>query len=262
MYAKVFAQMYDGSLCTQGPWEALVTFQQFLVLADQEGVVDMTAEAIARRTTIPLEIIERGIACLLLPDKKSRTPTEDGRRLLPLSAGRDWGWVVVNYVHYRQLKREADRREYHRDYWHKRKTQPTQHTQPSQPIAEAKANANEETPKTKTPRKRETPCPDGVTDGTWQDWLTLRKAKRAPVTDTVVKEAATEAKKAGLSLDAFLRVWCARGSQGLQADWLKPSERGKPETLSKWIKGTSLDPDFQGYPDDEGGFNANVPALR
>lgn len=123
-------------------------------------------------------------------------------------------------------------------------------------------NQYQETPKTKTPRKRETPCPDGVTDGTWQDWLTLRKAKRAPVTDTVVKEAAVEAKKAGLSLDAFLRVWCARGSQGLQADWLKPSERGKPETLSKWIKGTSLDPDFQGYPDDEGGFNGNVPALR
>ena len=116
--------------------------------------------------------------------------------------------------------------------------------------------------KTKTPRKREPPCPDGVTEGTWQDWLTLRRAKRAPVTDTVVKEAAAEAGKAGLSLDAFLRVWCARGSQGLQADWIKPHERGKPEVLSKWIKGTSLDPDFQGYSDDEGGLNGYVPALR
>lgn len=28
-----------------------------------------------------------------------------------------------------------------------------------------------------------------------------------------------------MTLDAFLRVWCARGSQGLQADWLKPNER-------------------------------------
>ena len=28
-----------------------------------------------------------------------------------------------------------------------------------------------------------------------------------------------------MTLEAFLRVWIARGSQGLQADWLRPSER-------------------------------------
>ena len=90
MYAKVFSQMYDGSLCTHGPWEALVTFQQMLVLADQEGNVDMTAEAIARRTTIPLNIIKLGIEELLKPDSKSRTPVEEGRRIIPLSSDRDW----------------------------------------------------------------------------------------------------------------------------------------------------------------------------
>jgi hypothetical protein len=60
----------------------------------------------------------------------------------------------------------------------------------------------------------------------WRDWLALRKQKRAPVTPTVVAEAEREAGMAGLSLEEFLRVWCARGSQGLQADWLKPTERG------------------------------------
>lgn len=54
----------------------------------------------------------------------------------------------------------------------------------------------------------------------------MRKGKRAAVTATVLAEAVTEAAKAGLTLDRFLAVWCARGSQGLQADWLKPSERG------------------------------------
>jgi hypothetical protein len=158
MYAKIFAQIYDGTLCTQGPWEALVTFQQMLVLADQDGTVDMTVEAIARRTTIPLEIIAKGIAALQLPDSKSRTPTEDGRRIIPLSTGRDWGWYIVNYAHYRKLKREEDRREYHRNYWNKKRspktvstdstqlkalntTQTTQTTQPNQPIAYAEAKA-------------------------------------------------------------------------------------------------------------------------
>jgi hypothetical protein len=158
MYAKIFAQIYDGSLCTRGPWEALVTFQQMLVLADQDGTVDMTVEAMARRTTIPLAIIKKGVAALLLPDTQSRTPTEDGRRIVLLSDVRDWGWSVVNYAHYRQLKRELDRREYHQNYWNKNRSgktastdstdstplkalNTTQTTQPNQPIAEAYANA-------------------------------------------------------------------------------------------------------------------------
>jgi len=148
MYAKVFAQMYDGSLCTNGPWQALVTFQQFLVLADQEGFVDMTAEAISRRTTIPLSIIEAGIEELSKPDLKSRTPDHDGRRIIPISPERDWGWIVVNYKVYRSLKREIDRRDYHREYWHtrekKRSLNTTQHTQPSQPIADTYTEADAE----------------------------------------------------------------------------------------------------------------------
>lgn len=153
MYAKVFAQIYDGTLCTKGPWQALVTFQQLLVLADQDGNVDMTASAIARRTTIPLEIISLGIEELLKEDPESRTPTENGRRILPLCAGRSWGWSIVNYKHYRALKREEERREYHRTYWHTRKDKlnkklnnSTKSTElnplnENQPIAEAEAEA-------------------------------------------------------------------------------------------------------------------------
>lgn len=70
------------------------------------------------------------------------------------------------------------------------------------------------------------PCPDGVTAQTWGDWLALRAKKRAAVSQTVLVEAGKEAAKAGMPLEAFLRAWCLRGSQGMQADWLRPSERG------------------------------------
>jgi uncharacterized protein YdaU (DUF1376 family) len=80
------------------------------------------------------------------------------------------------------------------------------------------------------------PCPDGVDAQVWSDWLQLRKAKKAPVTDTVLKGAASEAAKAGMSLDAFLRIWCSRGSQGLQADWLKPQERTQSPTDDRSAK--------------------------
>ena len=81
----------------------------------------------------------------------------------------------------------------------------------------------------KAPRKRsaapELPRPDDVAEQTWGDWLALRKAKKAPVTETVLEQAKRESEKAGMPLDAFLQVWCMRGSQGLQAEWLKPAER-------------------------------------
>lgn len=144
MYAKIFTQIYDGTLCTRGPWQALVTFQQLLVLADQDGNVDMTAVAIARRTTIPADIIETGIEALMQPDPESRTPTLEGRRIVPLAEGRGWGWHIVNYANYRKLKREEDRREYHRSYYQERKLKKstlTQQSQPIQPIAKAEAKA-------------------------------------------------------------------------------------------------------------------------
>ncbi len=123
MYGKIFRQMYKGTLASAGPWQALVTFQQLIVLADVDGIVDMTADAIARETTIPLEVINAGLQALEKPDPESRTPDEEGRRIVRLSDDRTWGWRITNYKYYRELKREEDRREYHRQYWHKRKTQ-------------------------------------------------------------------------------------------------------------------------------------------
>jgi hypothetical protein len=81
---------------------------------------------------------------------------------------------------------------------------------------------------TKVERKKnatKVACPPDVGLQEWEDWLSLRKAKKAPVTETVLKSARKEADKAGITLNAFLTIWCARGSQGLQADWLKTNER-------------------------------------
>lgn len=67
--------------------------------------------------------------------------------------------------------------------------------------------------------------PEDVSEEVWADWLQLRKRKRAPVTATVLRHARKEAGKADMPLEAFLEVWCGRGSQGLEAEWLKPDER-------------------------------------
>ena len=73
--------------------------------------------------------------------------------------------------------------------------------------------------------------PADVDEQTWQDWRALRRRKRAPVTATVVEGARVEAAKAGLDFAEFLRIWCVRGSQALQADWLKPDEKRSGTTF-------------------------------
>lgn len=234
MYAKIFSQIYDGTLCTNGPWEALVTFQQLLILADQEGGVDMTIPAIARRTTIPREILERGIEALMLPDPESRTPTEEGRRIIPLSNGRSWGWRVVNYEKYRQIKREQDRRDYHREYYHKRKSSAStvpQHDSTIPPIAEAKTEAEAEAKKEKVPRKRSTApvAPDGVTAQVWADWLAVRKDKKAAVTDTALGIIKAEADKAGYTMQQALETCCSRGWSGFKAAWVADAQGSRQQ---------------------------------
>ena len=142
MYGKVFRQMYKGSMFRTG-WEAIVTMQQFIVLADRDGIVDMTLEAIAAETTIPLEVLQKGLGVLMSPDPNSRTPDEDGKRVELLDERRDWGWRLINFQKYRKLQSEEDRREYHRQYWHKRQKNKTQQasTDSIQADAEAKAEA-------------------------------------------------------------------------------------------------------------------------
>lgn len=141
MFGKVFSSMYDGTLATRGPWQALVTFQQMIVLADRTGTVDMTAEAIARRTTIPLEIIKIGITALEQPDSESRSPDLDGRRITRLNPDRSWGWRIVNYERYRQIRSADDRREYMAAFMRDKRANEKAAPAPRKPRAQSEASA-------------------------------------------------------------------------------------------------------------------------
>lgn len=113
MFAKVFSQIFDSSISANHVIRHV--FMDLLVLADAEGVVDMTQDAIARRTNVPLELVEMAVKELASPDRRSRSTDDDGRRIVPLDDHRDWGWRIVNYKHYRQIRDEEARREYFRD---------------------------------------------------------------------------------------------------------------------------------------------------
>ena len=123
MYGKIFDSMYDSTISAN--WQGMVTFQQMIVLKDQNGIIDMTPPALARRTGIPLDIIEKGIEYLESPDPYSRTPDYDGARIVRLDEHRPWGWFIVNHKHYRELSTRADKSEYDKKRYEKKKSENT-----------------------------------------------------------------------------------------------------------------------------------------
>jgi len=95
--------------------------QQLIVLADADGVIDMTQPAIAGRTSIPLEILEKGLKILAEPDPYSRSPGSDGVRIQLLDEQRPWGWFLVNHQKYKDLRTAEDRRKYMKKYMRDRR---------------------------------------------------------------------------------------------------------------------------------------------
>lgn len=227
MYGKLFEQMYDGTLATKGPWEALVTFQQFIILADQHGVVDMTADAISRRTTIPLKIIETGIEALEQPDGGSRSPELEGRRITRLAENRNWGWQITNYEHYRNLRSQEERRAYHRHYWHGRKDRiKTQQTQ------QASTNSTHAvSSKHKQKELKPLASSDSSLSAPAVGFIPLVGGKEWPVPQNYLNEleAAYPAVDGPATLKE-IRVWCVSNPRQCK------TERGVKRFLNRWFE--------------------------
>lgn len=80
--------------------------------------------------------------------------------------------------------------------------------------------------KQKKPRKARTSFatverPDDLPEQLWQDWLALRKAKRAPLNTTTINTFRAEAQKAGISFEEAVSFSVANGYQGFKADWYR-----------------------------------------
>src|SRR5665213_2251256 len=115
MYGKIFEQLYTSTLALKGPWQAMALWPHMIGLSDQHGEVDMPAGIISRKTLLPQEVVDAGLAALSEPDPLSRNSDYDGRRIVLIDPDRSWGWRLVNYQRYSNLRSEDERREYHRN---------------------------------------------------------------------------------------------------------------------------------------------------
>jgi len=120
MYGKIWKSMFEGSLYMAG-WEAIFTFMILITFANKQGEVDITIPALSGKTSVPIDILEKGIEVLSAPDEKTRTKADDGRRITLLDEDRDWGWRITNYEKYAK----ARDMEAIRQYWAEEKRKRT-----------------------------------------------------------------------------------------------------------------------------------------
>jgi|LakMenE01Jun11ns_1017448.scaffolds.fasta_scaffold9908792_2 uncharacterized protein YdaU (DUF1376 family) len=67
--------------------------------------------------------------------------------------------------------------------------------------------------------------PVGVSQSVWDDFKTLRKAKKAPITQRAIDGLIAEAKKANWTLEQALTECCVRGWQAFKAEWVADKPR-------------------------------------
>ena len=101
----MYSQILDSSLAKNRVLRHF--FMDMLLLSDCDGNVILTPDAIGKRTGWSDAEVAWGLEELQKPDRMSRTPANNGCRIVPLD-GHGYGWQIVNYAQYRDYRTAAE----------------------------------------------------------------------------------------------------------------------------------------------------------
>ena len=86
--------------------------------------------------------------------------------------------------------------------------------------------------------------PAEVSEQVWADFLTHRRNRKAPLTETALKSIQSEAQKAGKGLEKALETMISRGWTGYKADWEIADSRPQNGRLTGRQQGTTHIPNM------------------
>lgn len=125
MYGVVHDSIFSSSLLEGKPPDKIHTayvFMCMLTIADADDNVEQTRNVLAAMFRVTRQTLDEAIGELECSDPSSRSPSDDGRRIVRLSENRDWGWHIVNRRAYKRLRTSEDRRDYQHEQYEKRKS--------------------------------------------------------------------------------------------------------------------------------------------
>ena len=103
--------------------------------------------------------------------------------------------------------------------WHKDSNGEANSPPNATPIA-----TNNQEPITKNQKKTvatKVARPELVSSQVWEDWLSIRRAKKLPLTDTAWTQILAEIEKSGHTVDVVIKECCLRGWAAFKVAWLK-----------------------------------------
>lgn len=240
-YTPAFDSIYDGTL--YGRWPAAPVMATLIPLIDSRGCINRSFEAIAGMTGWPMDLLKKGIEELEQPDPHSRTPSEEGRRLVKLDPARPWGWRVVNHTFYREKARkmayDRERTESGRDAERKRAERENSRDVPTSPATsrdvplsdsyadsdpkKTRARATPDLPDAKT--QGEADPPPGLNPAAWSRWCDYRTQIKRPLKPASIPAAQRSLAAFGDDQAAVVEQSIANGWQGLFALKERPKQR-------------------------------------
>jgi len=96
-FTKLVPEIVMSSIWNESP-EVRCVWITMLAIKDEHGIVLGTEETLARIANVTLQHVTDAIERFSSPDKHSRTPDNEGRRI----AKCDGGWIVLNHGKYRE----------------------------------------------------------------------------------------------------------------------------------------------------------------
>lgn len=111
-FTKLFSSLTESTLWVEQPNHVRIVWITMLAMADRDGMVAASIPGLARRACVTVTETEEALKVFLSPDKYSRTPDFEGRRIREVMGG----WVLLNYVTYRKLQSEEFERSRKREW--------------------------------------------------------------------------------------------------------------------------------------------------
>jgi hypothetical protein len=113
----------------------------------------------------------------------------------------------------------------------------------SETLQKRPSNATDTDTDTEQIQKRTTSVapPEGVSDSVWQEFKSLRKAKKAPITQRAIDKISEEANLAGWTLEKALEECIVRGWQAFKAEWV--AKKGNPADIVRLTVPSKNEPD-------------------
>lgn len=207
-YAKLFSTLLTSTVWSEADATRIVWITM-LALANQHGEVYATIPGLARFANVGRDDCEHALMIFMSPDKDSRTPDDEGRRIEKIEGG----WLLLNYPKYRMMgskedekSKSAERVRRFRDK-QKRNDEGNDNVTPcngdvtqDRDIAEAEADTEAKVQDENVPPQDRGELPPGksktdfvlpfLTDEfvqTWEKWLKFRKEKKKPLTRTTLE---------------------------------------------------------------------------